>query len=70
MAGDPMAQCDAFRKSSYSVSQGACVEVGSQFPGLVVIRDSTHMDGARIPISPNDWRQFISHVKLAGCGER
>jgi Domain of unknown function (DUF397) len=70
MTGDPMTQSDSFRKSSYSVSQGACVEVGSQFPGLVVIRDSKHTDGTRIPVSPIGWRQFVSQVKLARCGER
>jgi hypothetical protein len=62
--GDPeMFEC-AFRKSRYSVAQGACVEVGSQFPGLVVIRDSQNADGARVPVAPNAWRRFISQVKL------
>jgi hypothetical protein len=70
MWGDPMTQSDTFRKSSYSVSQGACVEVGSQFPGLVVIRDSKDTDGTRIPVPSNGWRQFVSQVKLADRGER
>jgi hypothetical protein len=62
--GDPVMQPSAFRKSSFSVAQGACVEVGSQFPGLVVIRDSQNADGARVPVAPNAWRRFISQVKL------
>lgn len=67
--GDPLMQLDAFRKSSYSVSQGACVEVGSKFPGLVIIRDSQDINGARIPIPTHGWRQFVSQVKLENHGE-
>jgi hypothetical protein len=68
--GDPMMQPSAFRKSSHSVAQGACVEVGSKFPDLVVIRDSKHIDDDSIAVSPNDWRQFVSRVKREGQGER
>jgi Domain of unknown function (DUF397) len=68
--GDPMMEPSAFRKSSYSVSQGACVEVGSQFPGLLVIRDSQDINGARIPVPPHGWRQFVSQVKLENRSER
>jgi hypothetical protein len=68
--GDPMTEPSAFRKSSYSVSQGACVEVGSQFPGLLVIRDSQDINGARIPVPPHGWRQFVSQVKLENRSER
>jgi hypothetical protein len=64
--GDPVMEPSAFRKSSYSVAQGACVEVGSQFPGVVLIRDSQNADGASIPIARNGWRRFISQVKLQG----
>jgi len=68
--GDPMMQDSAFRKSSYSVAQGACVEVGSQFPGIVVIRDSEDINGARIPLPSKGWRQFISQVKFEDRNER
>jgi hypothetical protein len=69
--GDPTMQPSAFRKSSYSVSQGACVEVGSShLQGLVVIRDSEDLNGARIPVPPHGWRQFISQVKLENRSER
>jgi Domain of unknown function (DUF397) len=54
----------AFRKSRHSVAQGACVEVGWRLPGVVVIRDSQNVDGARVPVAPNAWRRFISEVKL------
>ena len=68
--GVPMTQADVFRKSSYSVSQGACVEVGYKLPGSVVIRDSTDIDGTAIPVSPLGWRQFVGQVKLGGRDER
>jgi hypothetical protein len=67
--GVPEMQESTFRKSSFSVGQGACVEVGSQFPGGVVIRDSQDANGARIPVAPNGWRQFISQVKLQDRGQ-
>jgi len=66
--GDPVTQDSAFRVSSYSVSQGACVAVGAGFPDAVVIRDSKDIDGARIPVPPKHWRQFISRIKLGGGG--
>lgn len=68
--GDLMMEPSDFRTSSYSVSQGACVEVGFQLPGSVVIRDSKDVDGARIPVPSTGWREFVSQVKLAGRGER
>jgi hypothetical protein len=68
--GDHVMEPSAFRKSSYSVSQGACVEVGSTLPGLVVLRDSVNANGARIPVDSNGWRRFISQVKLEGCAGR
>ena len=68
--GDPVMQPSVFRKSSYSVAQGACVEVGSQFPGLVMIRDSQDIHGASVPVSPHGWRQFVSQVKLENRSKR
>ena len=68
--GDPIMEPSVFRTSSYSVSQGACVEVGSQFPDLVVIRDSQDINGARIPVPPHGWRQFVSQVKLENRSKR
>jgi hypothetical protein len=63
-------QPSAFRKSSYSVAQGACVEVGSQLSGLLVIRDSQNTNGATIPVSPHGWRRFISQTKLDNRSDR
>lgn len=68
--GDPAMESSVFRKSSHSVSQGACVEVGSQLSGAVVIRDSQNISGAWIPVLPNGWRRFISEVKFGDSGER
>jgi hypothetical protein len=52
----------AFRKSRYSVAQGACVEVGSQLPGLVVIRDSQNADGARVPVGSRS-ETSVKHLR-------
>ncbi|HLQ53970.1 MAG TPA: DUF397 domain-containing protein [Streptosporangiaceae bacterium] len=52
-----------WRKSSYSGTQGNCVEVASNLPGLVVVRDSKRSDGPKLILSPAAWRAFIRGLK-------
>jgi hypothetical protein len=49
-----------WRKSSFSSQSGNCVEVARNLPGLVAVRDSRAPDGARLVISQETWRVFIS----------
>ena len=51
-----------WHKSSYSSQSGNCVEVARNLPGLVAIRDSKHPDGAKLVISPETRRVFITSV--------
>ncbi|WP_079158542.1 DUF397 domain-containing protein [Streptomyces caniscabiei] len=51
-----------FRKSSYSTSQGECVEVASSSTGGRVIRDSKDPHGPLLHISPTGWHAFIGAV--------
>jgi hypothetical protein len=62
---DPATQSVTYRKSSYSLNNGECVEVGNDPRSLkpVVIRDSTDADGLRISVSPAGWRAFITQIK-------
>jgi hypothetical protein len=53
-----------WRKSSRSGnSSGQCVEVASNLPGVVGIRDSKDPNGPLIAVSPAAWAVFTSAVK-------
>jgi hypothetical protein len=51
-----------FRKSSYSTSQGECVEVALVSNGDRVIRDSKNPHGPLLHISPTGWHAFLGGV--------
>jgi Domain of unknown function (DUF397) len=53
----------AWRISSYSGQNGACVEVAGGLPGGVVVRDSKDRDGPVLAIDPEEWRGFTDQVK-------
>ena len=53
-----------WRKSTYSLSNGNCVEVGAE-PALVAIRDSQDPDGPVINVSPGEWAMFTEYVRHA-----
>ena len=53
-----------WRKSTYRLSNGNCVEVGTG-QALVAIRDSRDPDGPVIDVSPRVWTDFTEHVKGA-----
>jgi hypothetical protein len=48
-----------WRKSSYSGSNGNCVEVARNLPGMVAVRDSKNPDGAVLCCKPEQWRVFV-----------
>ena len=39
------------------------MEVARNLPGLVAVRDSKAPDGAKLVVSPETWRMFISDVR-------
>ena len=49
--------------SSYSGQDGNCVEIATNLPGTVAIRDSKNPDGPTLMISVAEWRAFISGVR-------
>jgi hypothetical protein len=51
-----------WRKSTYSYSNGNCVEVGTG-QAVVAVRDSMDADGPVIGVSPRAWIEFTEHVK-------
>ncbi|MEU7050481.1 DUF397 domain-containing protein [Streptomyces eurythermus] len=51
-------------KSSYSNAGGGdCVEVASDFPGLVPVRDSKLPDGPTLILPAAAWTPFITALK-------
>lgn len=52
-----------WNKSSYSSQSGNCVEVARNLPGLVAVRDSKQLDGAKLVVSQEVWRVFIKGMR-------
>ena len=52
-----------WRKRSYSSQSGNCVEVTRNLPGLVAVRDSKELCGAKLVVSRETWRAFIRCVR-------
>lgn len=54
----------AWRKSSYSQGEvNTCVEVATNIPATVAVRDSTDPTGQALVFSPTAWRTFTNKLK-------
>jgi len=58
-----------WRMSTYSLSNGNCVEVGTG-QALVAVRDSRDPDGPVLDVSPRAWIDFTERVKRATSRHR
>jgi hypothetical protein len=52
-----------WRKSSYSSQSGNCVEVATNMPGIIAVRDSKNPDGSVLIVSEDEWARFIIHLR-------
>ncbi|MEU7838602.1 MULTISPECIES: DUF397 domain-containing protein [unclassified Nonomuraea] len=53
-----------WRKSSRSGNGGGnCVEVATNLPGIVAVRDSKNRGGPALIFTPSEWRAFLGGVK-------
>ncbi|MFF8787439.1 DUF397 domain-containing protein [Streptomyces sp. NPDC015125] len=52
-----------FYKSSYSGSQGECVEVARNVPQVTAIRDSKYPAGPYIVLGAGAWSSFMEALK-------
>jgi Domain of unknown function (DUF397) len=52
-----------WRKSSYSSQSGNCVEVATNLPIMVAVRDSKQPDDPRLLIPAAEWRTFVRDLK-------
>jgi hypothetical protein len=51
-------------KSSHSGGNGGqCVEVASNLPGIVAVRDSKDPDGPALIFTPDEWRAFAAGIR-------
>jgi hypothetical protein len=53
----------AWRKSTYSGQDGNCVEIASNLPGVIAVRDSKDPDGPVLGFTHSDWALFIRGIK-------
>jgi hypothetical protein len=53
-----------WRKSSFSVSDGECLEVRRALQ-MIEIRDSEDPDGARLSFTKYQWRTFLKQINLS-----
>lgn len=71
---DPMEHQDLstaeWRKSSISGANDNCVEIASNLPGIVAIRDSKNPDGPALTVTRARWATFAAAVKAAEPGPR
>jgi Domain of unknown function (DUF397) len=54
----------AWRKSSYSGDNGGgCVEIASNLPGIIAVRDSKDPDGPALAFPPEAWSALVQGIK-------
>ncbi|MBB4919014.1 DUF397 domain-containing protein [Streptosporangium saharense] len=52
----------SWRKATASGDNGQCVEVATNLPGVVAVRDSKDPSGPALAFTPAQWRSFIGRV--------
>jgi Domain of unknown function (DUF397) len=52
-----------WKKSSWSLANGNCVEVASLSGALVLVRDSTNPEGSVLGFAPGHWGAFVANVR-------
>ncbi|MEU2787430.1 DUF397 domain-containing protein [Streptomyces sp. NPDC007100] len=56
-----------FRKSSYSSADRECVEVATNHPHLIAIRDSKRADGPTLHVGGAAWTDFLATLRPGAC---
>ncbi|GCD45941.1 DUF397 domain-containing protein [Streptomyces paromomycinus] len=53
-----------FLKSSYSNEERECVEVATNHPHHIAIRDSKRTDGPTLHVTPTAWTAFLATLHV------
>jgi hypothetical protein len=53
----------AWRVSSYSGQNGACIEIAASAAGVVAVRDSKDRDGPVLVFAPDEWLVFTAQIR-------
>jgi hypothetical protein len=54
-----------WHKSTYSGGNGGqCIEVATNLPSMVAIRDSKNPNGPKLLISPAQWQAFVLDLRI------
>jgi hypothetical protein len=53
-----------FVRSSYSAASGECVEVATNVPDSVVVRDSKAPAGPCLRLRPASWAAYLSGIRV------
>jgi hypothetical protein len=54
-----------WRTSTFSGGNGSCVEVASNLPGIIAVRDSKDRQGPALVFTPDEWTAFLAGVRAA-----
>jgi hypothetical protein len=66
--GDNADECDpggGWRKSSYSMSNGQCVETARLAGGRIGVRDSKSTEGLVLRFEPATWAAFLAKFRTS-----
>ncbi|KJY26758.1 DUF397 domain-containing protein [Streptomyces sp. NRRL S-495] len=58
----------SWRKSTYSNNGGTCVEIATDAPGLVPVRDSKDPSGPVLAFPTDAWQSFVAAVQAGEFG--
>jgi Domain of unknown function (DUF397) len=62
--GDEFYPGGSWRKSSYSLSNGQCVEAARLASGRIAVRDSLAAGGPILRFEPASWGAFLSELRI------
>lgn len=58
----------AWRKSSHSGQDGNCVEIATNLPAIIAMRDSKNPNGPALCFSRSNWSVFIQAIQAMQAG--
>ncbi|MGH3923132.1 MAG: DUF397 domain-containing protein [Pseudonocardiaceae bacterium] len=58
-----LATAAGWRKSSYSQGENNCVEITTELPGWVAVRDTKNRDAGLLALNRQQWDGFLDAVK-------